>query len=44
MSIGAFVTIIAALRIVFEERFLRYRYPEYPAYAQVTKAIVPYVI
>ena len=44
VAIGAFVTIIAALRIVFEERFLRSRYPEYAAYAQVTKAIVPYVI
>jgi protein-S-isoprenylcysteine O-methyltransferase Ste14 len=43
-AIGAFVTIIAALRVVFEERFLRARYPEYAAYAQVTKAIVPYVI
>jgi protein-S-isoprenylcysteine O-methyltransferase Ste14 len=42
--IGAFVTIIAALRIFFEERFLRARYPEYLAYAQVTKVIVPYVV
>jgi protein-S-isoprenylcysteine O-methyltransferase Ste14 len=44
VTIGAFVTIIAALRVIFEERFLRARYPEYAAYAQVTKAIVPYVI
>jgi protein-S-isoprenylcysteine O-methyltransferase Ste14 len=44
VAIGAFVTIIAARRVVFEERFLRARYPEYAAYAQVTKAIVPYVI
>ncbi|MBZ5658864.1 MAG: isoprenylcysteine carboxylmethyltransferase family protein [Acidobacteriia bacterium] len=43
-AIGAFVTIIAALRIVFEERFLRDRYPDYAGYAQVTKAIVPYLI
>jgi len=44
VGIGAVVTIIAALRIVFEERFLRDRYPEYAAYAQVTKAVIPYVI
>ena len=44
MSIGAFVTIIAALRIVFEDDSLRSRYPEYAAYARVTKAVVPYVI
>ena len=44
VAIGAIVAIIAALRVVFEERFLRARYPEYAAYARVTKAIVPYVI
>ena len=44
VTIGAFVTIIAALRVVFEERFLRSRYPEYATYAQVTKAIIPYMI
>src|SRR5579863_2538361 len=44
VGIGAVVTIIAALRVVFEERFLRDRYPEYAAYARVTKAVVPYVI
>jgi protein-S-isoprenylcysteine O-methyltransferase Ste14 len=44
VGIGAVVTIIATLRIVFEERFLRDRYPEYAEYAQVTKAVVPYVI
>jgi protein-S-isoprenylcysteine O-methyltransferase Ste14 len=44
MAIGVVVTIVAALRVIFEERILRDRYPEYAAYAQVTKAIVPYVI
>lgn len=44
MAIGVVVTIVAAIRVVFEERFLRDRYPEYAAYAQVTKAIVPYLI
>jgi len=44
VAIGVVVTIIAALRVVFEERFLRDRYPEYAAYARVTKAIVPHVL
>jgi protein-S-isoprenylcysteine O-methyltransferase Ste14 len=44
VGIGVVVTIIGTLRIVFEERFLRDRYPEYAAYARVTKAVVPYVI
>lgn len=44
MAIAVVVTIIAALRVVFEERMLRDRYPEYAAYAQGTKAIVPYLI
>jgi protein-S-isoprenylcysteine O-methyltransferase Ste14 len=44
MAIGGVVTMIAARRVVFEERFLRDRYPEYAPYAQVTKAIVPYLI
>jgi protein-S-isoprenylcysteine O-methyltransferase Ste14 len=44
VAIGVVVTITATLRVVLEERFLRNRYPEYAAYAQMTKAIVPYVI
>jgi len=44
MAIGTVVTIVAALRVIFEERFLRDRYPEYAAYAHVTKAIVPYLL
>jgi protein-S-isoprenylcysteine O-methyltransferase Ste14 len=44
LAIGAVVTFIAALRVVSEERILRDRYPEYEAYARVTKAVVPYLI
>ena len=44
LAIGGGVTVIAALRIVFEERFLRDRYPEYAAYARATKAVVPYLL
>jgi protein-S-isoprenylcysteine O-methyltransferase Ste14 len=43
-AIGTAVTIIIALRVVFEERLLRERYPDYEAYTKVTKAIVPYLI
>ena len=44
LTLGAVAIIIVALRVVFEERVLRERYPEYAAYAQGTKAIVPYLI
>jgi protein-S-isoprenylcysteine O-methyltransferase Ste14 len=43
-TLGAVVTIVIALRVVFEERFLRERYPDYAAYMQTTKAVVPYLI
>ena len=43
-SIGVVVTVVIALRITLEERFLRERYPEYAAYMKVTKAVVPYLI
>ena len=43
-SIGAVVTVVIALRIILEERFLCERYPDYAAYMKVTKAIVPYLI
>ncbi len=42
--VGAFVTLIAARRIVLEERFLCQRYPDYAVYAQATKAVIPYLI
>jgi len=44
VAIGGAVTIIAALRVVFEERILRDRYPEYAEYARATKAVVPYLV
>jgi protein-S-isoprenylcysteine O-methyltransferase Ste14 len=44
LAIAAVVTIVAVLRVVFEERFLRNRYTEYIAYARVTKAVIPYLI
>jgi protein-S-isoprenylcysteine O-methyltransferase Ste14 len=42
--LGVVVTVVIALRIILEERFLCERYPDYAAYMKVTKAIVPYLI
>jgi protein-S-isoprenylcysteine O-methyltransferase Ste14 len=44
MAIGVIVTVIIVLRVVFEERYLRSRYPEYFEYVKVTKAFIPYLI
>jgi protein-S-isoprenylcysteine O-methyltransferase Ste14 len=44
MTIGVIITVIIILRAVFEERFLRDRYPEYLEYVKVTKAFIPYLI
>jgi protein-S-isoprenylcysteine O-methyltransferase Ste14 len=43
-TLGGIVTIVIALRIVLEERFLRDHYPDYAAYMQMTKAVVPYLL
>lgn len=43
-AVGGIVTIIVGVRIVFEERFLRDRYPDYAVYASKTKAVVPYLL
>lgn len=42
--LGGGVTAVVGLRIMYEERFLRERYPDYPAYVQNTKMVVPYLI
>jgi protein-S-isoprenylcysteine O-methyltransferase Ste14 len=42
--VGILTTMIAGLRIYFEERLLRERYPDYAVYARSTKAVVPFVI
>lgn len=41
---GVVVTVVAAARIVCEERLLRTRFPAYAAYADRTKRLVPFVI
>jgi protein-S-isoprenylcysteine O-methyltransferase Ste14 len=42
--VGVVATTIIAIRIGIEERVLRQRYTDYDAYAQTTKAIVPYLL
>ena len=42
--IGLFVTAVAAIRIVYEERLLRDQYPEYADYARRTKRIIPFLL
>ena len=42
--VGVVVTTVVAIRIVTEERLLRARYPAYTAYAESTKALVPFVL
>jgi protein-S-isoprenylcysteine O-methyltransferase Ste14 len=44
LSLGAVVAAVVILRIAFEERTLRERYPDYAAYAAETKAVIPFVI
>jgi protein-S-isoprenylcysteine O-methyltransferase Ste14 len=44
LAVGVLTSTIAGLRISFEERLLRGRYPDYAAYARSTKAVVPFVI
>ena len=42
--IGLLLTGMIALRITTEEALLRAQYPDYAAYAQKTKRIIPYVL
>jgi protein-S-isoprenylcysteine O-methyltransferase Ste14 len=44
VALGIVVAVVVTLRILFEERFLRERYPDYVVYAQGTKAVIPYVL
>ncbi len=43
-AVSIVVTGVVVARIAFEERLLRASYPDYAAYAQSTKALVPYVL
>ena len=44
VAIGLIVTGVIAIRIVFEEQFLRARYPDYTEYSRKTRRIIPFII
>jgi protein-S-isoprenylcysteine O-methyltransferase Ste14 len=43
LALGAFATLMTAVRIQAEEQLLRASMPEYPAYAARTKRLIPFV-
>lgn len=43
VALGLAATAMLALRILFEERLVRQRYPEYDDYARRTKRVVPFI-
>lgn len=44
VALGLAATAMLALRIVFEERLVRQRYPEYDDYARRTKRVIPFIL
>jgi len=44
VAVGVLATALTAVRIVAEEKLLVTMYPEYGAYAQATKRVVPFVL
>jgi protein-S-isoprenylcysteine O-methyltransferase Ste14 len=42
--VGLLATVFTAVRIVAEEKLLVTTYPEYEAYARMTKRVVPFVL
>ena len=44
VAVGVLATALTAVRIVAEEKLLVTMYPEYGAYARVTKRVVPFVL
>ncbi len=43
LGIGVAATAVTVARVVAEERLLSAKYPDYSAYAETTKALVPYL-
>jgi len=43
LAIGFAVTAVCVARVIVEERLLRARFPEYLAYSQSTKALIPFI-
>ena len=44
VAMAALTTMGAIVRMLVEEKALRLRYPEYDAYARVTKRVIPFVV
>lgn len=44
VALGLVATAMLALRIVFEERLVRRRYPDYDDYARRTKRVIPFIL
>lgn len=44
VALGLAATAMLALRILFEERLVRRRYPEYDDYARRTKRVIPFIL
>lgn len=44
VALGLVATAMLALRILFEERLVRRRYPDYDAYARRTKRVIPFIL
>lgn len=44
VAVGLLATALTAVRIVAEEKLLVTMYPEYEAYARVTKRVIPFVL
>jgi protein-S-isoprenylcysteine O-methyltransferase Ste14 len=44
VALGLIATAMLALRIAFEERLVRRRYPEYDDYARRTRRVIPFIL
>jgi len=44
VALGLAATAMLALRIAFEERLVRQRYPEYDDYARRTRRVIPFIL
>lgn len=43
-ALGLLATAMTFLRMIFEERLVRERYPEYADYARRTRRVIPYIL
>jgi len=43
LLVGVIVTVVVAIRIMVEEKYLRESYPEYADFSRKTKLVVPFL-